>query len=93
VERYGEYIELMKSLSKGAFLKHLNRYPAERECYSEVVEKFWYPTFGEIRFDHELHDGETITSGNLRLEVIFTPGHSPWDKSVKLTGLLFGVIH
>jgi len=91
VERYGEYIELMKTLSKGTFLKHLNRYPAEWKCYSEVVDKFWYPTFGEIRFDHELHDGEIINSGNLKLEVIFAPGHSPWDISLWEAnhGLLF----
>jgi glyoxylase-like metal-dependent hydrolase (beta-lactamase superfamily II) len=91
VEQYGEYIELMKSLCKGTFLKHLNQHPAEWECYSKIVDKFWYPTFGEISFDHELHDGEIITSGNLRLEVIFTPGHSPWDISLWEAdhGLLF----
>ena len=91
VERYGEYIELMKRLSKGAFLDHLHRYPAERDRYSEVVDKFWYPTFGEVKFDRELRDGEIINHGNLRLEVVFTPGHSPWDISLWEAdhGLLF----
>jgi glyoxylase-like metal-dependent hydrolase (beta-lactamase superfamily II) len=91
VEQYGEYVKFMKSLAEEAFRKHLEKYPEKNECHSRVLDKFWHPTFGEVEIDHVLHDGEIIDCGRLRLEVIFNPGHSPWDLSLweEKKGLLF----
>jgi len=91
VVEYGEYVKFMKSISKDAFLKYLDQSPDKSECYSSVVDGVWYPTVGEIKIDRELHDGEIIDSGKLKLEVIFNPGHSPWDISLweAKNGLLF----
>jgi len=91
VEQYGAYVQFMKSQCKETFLRHLIHDPEKSECYSEVVEKFWFPTFGEVKIDHDLHEGEIICCGKLRLEVIFNPGHSPWDISLweEKNGLFF----
>ncbi|MFH1624029.1 MAG: MBL fold metallo-hydrolase [Pseudomonadota bacterium] len=91
VEPYGEYVKFMKSLCKETFLKHLHRHPAKRERYTAVIEKFWYPPFGEIEIERGLVEGEIIKAGKRKLEVIFNPGHSPWDISLweAENGLLF----
>jgi len=82
VQRYGEYVQFMKTQCKEIFLRHLVHHPEKSRCYAEVVEKFWHPTFGEVKDGHGLRDGETIRSGKLNLEVVFNPGHSPWDVSL-----------
>lgn len=82
VEQYGQYVSLLKSLCKESFFEHLYLYPEEKENYSKVLEIIWRPTFGEIKIDHMLHDGEIIDTGKLKFEVVFTPGHSPWDISL-----------
>ena len=82
VEQYGEYVEMFKSLCKEAFFAHLYSYPQEKDCYSRVIDAFWQPTSGEIEIERGLYDGEVITTGRHKFEVIFTPGHSPWDISL-----------
>lgn len=82
VEQYGQYVSLLKSTCKETFFEHLYLYPEKKESYSAVIDTFWHPTFGEIKIDHGLHDGEIIDTGKLKFEVIFTPGHSPWDISL-----------
>jgi glyoxylase-like metal-dependent hydrolase (beta-lactamase superfamily II) len=41
------------------------------------------------KVDLLLHEGETITVGNLKLEVWHTPGHTPGQLSFKMGNLLF----
>jgi glyoxylase-like metal-dependent hydrolase (beta-lactamase superfamily II) len=36
-----------------------------------------------------LEDGDIITAGNIRLEVVHTPGHTPGSVSLKTGGILF----
>lgn len=82
VEQYGRYVNLFKSLCKETLSPHLQHNPKERDTYFNLVDAFWYPAYGQIKFDHGLHDGDTINTGDLNLEVISTPGHSPWDISL-----------
>ena len=82
VKQYGQYINLLKSLSREIFSKHLFLHPLERDIYFTVADSYWNPTFGEIEIKHGLHEGEIIDTGKLKLEIVFTPGHSPWDISL-----------
>ncbi|EFK08289.1 metallo-beta-lactamase domain protein [delta proteobacterium NaphS2] len=91
VAQYGEYIAFMKSLFKNTFHEYLRQNSQRGEWYRAVIDNFWYPTFGEARIDHGLHDSEIIETEKLRFQVIFNPGHSPWDLSLweEEKGLLF----
>jgi glyoxylase-like metal-dependent hydrolase (beta-lactamase superfamily II) len=82
VEHYGQFVSLLKSLSKEIFSKHLFLYPLEKDIYFGVIDSYWNPTFGKIEIDHGLREEEVIDTGKLKLEIIFTPGHSPWDISL-----------
>ena len=81
-EQYGQYVNLSKSLLRQVVSKHLFLYPSERDICFRVIDSYWEPTFGKIKIEHGVHDGEIISTGKLRLEIIFTPGHSPWDISL-----------
>lgn len=91
VEKYGHYATRVKSISKEIFFNHLSLYPAQKDIYSDVADSFWRPTCGEIKIVHSLHDGEIVSTGKLKFEVVFTPGHSPWDISLweERTAMLF----
>lgn len=82
VKQYGQYVEMLKSLSKSVFSEHLALYPAEKDIYCNLMDFFWKPTLGVIKMDNGLREGNIISTGELNLEVIFTPGHSPWDISL-----------
>lgn len=47
-----------------------------------------FPTDGS-QFDRLLKDGETLEAGSLRIEVIFTPGHTPACATCKIGDALF----
>lgn len=47
-----------------------------------------FPTDGS-QFDRLLKDGETLEAGSLRIEVIFTPGHTPACATYKIGDALF----
>lgn len=82
VEKYGQYTKKLKILCKETFFEHLYLHPEEGKHYFNIVDSFWHPTFGEIKIDHELRDGDIINTGRYKFEVVFTPGHSPWDISL-----------
>ena len=82
VEQYGRHVYQIKSMCKKTFFDHLYLHPKKLKYYFTIIETFWYPTFGEIKIDHGFHDGEIINTGKLKFEVIYTPGHSPWDISL-----------
>ena len=82
VKQYGRHVRFMKSLSKSVFSEHLSLNPAEKDTYFRVMDYFWQPTFGVIKMDEGLQEGDVISTGKLKLEVVFTPGHSPWDISL-----------
>lgn len=91
VEQYGRYVQMFKTLLQETFTEHLNLYPEKKENYFAFTDEFWRPTSGDIKIDHGLDDGEVINTGTLKLKVISTPGHSPWDISLweEEKGLLF----
>lgn len=82
VEKYGEYVNSVKSIAKNIFSEQLFLYPEVRDTYFDVIDHFWNPTYGEIRIDDQLHEGDLISTGKLNFRVVFTPGHSPWDISL-----------
>ena len=47
-----------------------------------------FPTDGS-QFDRLLKDGETVAAGSLRVEVIFTPGHTPACATYKIGNAIF----
>jgi glyoxylase-like metal-dependent hydrolase (beta-lactamase superfamily II) len=47
-----------------------------------------FPTDGS-QFDRLLKDGETVEAGSLRVEVIFTPGHTPACATYKIDDAIF----
>jgi len=60
------------------------------------VQKIFRPVFnaGDLKtdgsdFDHLFADGETFQIGNLEVEVLYTPGHTPADISYKVGDAVF----
>ena len=47
-----------------------------------------FPTDGS-QFDHLFKDGETVEAGSIKLEVIFTPGHTPACATYKIGDAIF----
>jgi glyoxylase-like metal-dependent hydrolase (beta-lactamase superfamily II) len=47
-----------------------------------------FPTDGS-QFDRLLEDGETVDAGSLKIEVIFTPGHTPACATYKIGDAIF----
>lgn len=82
VEQYGEYAKLVKAISRDILSRHLYAYPTEKDTYLKFIDYFWNPTSGGIDIDFGLHEGESINTGELKLKVLFTPGHSPFDISL-----------
>lgn len=82
VEQYSEYAKLVKSISRDTFSQHLSLHPAVKDTYFKLIDYFWMPTLGAIEIDNELYEGDLITTGKLKMRVVATPGHSPWDISL-----------
>ena len=55
-----------------------------------VAAMYWIPWADQPRPDRELVDGETLALGNLRFEVMHTPGHAPGHVVYHGHGVAFG---
>jgi glyoxylase-like metal-dependent hydrolase (beta-lactamase superfamily II) len=71
-------------LSAAAFLKEKTGAQVAVGEHIKLVQKTFRPIFNaaDVRgdgqpFDRLLKDGETIAVGNLKIEVLYTPGHTP----------------
>ena len=82
VEQYGIYVSSVKALAKSIFHEQLVLYPEVLDIYFDVVDHFWDPSFGEIEISELLREGDVISTGRFKFQVIATAGHSPWDISL-----------
>lgn len=82
VENYGAYVDTMKRHFKNSVISHQLKDESKKNIYLSVAEAFWCPSSGSIQIHKQLFEGDIIETGKLRFEVIFTPGHSPWDISL-----------
>lgn len=91
VESYGDYLRRLRSACKRISTEHLSKHRTKKKAYERVLDTFWQPTFGKIKISKSLKDGDLIDAGGLGLEVVHTPGHSPWDICLwdKEHGMLF----
>lgn len=55
----------------------LSAYPDVRISVHPEEWPLWEMTYGDRRPDEDLADGDVRTVGNVRVEVLHTPGHSP----------------
>ncbi len=64
-------------------------HPADQFLYDHIemqARMFGFPVPDTMAVDHHLADGETITVGRLRGEVMHTPGHTPGSLCLRILG-------
>jgi hydroxyacylglutathione hydrolase len=69
----------------GAALLH----PADQPLYANLAEqarRLGFPSANVVRLDGDLLDGDVLTVGAIRLDVVHTPGHTPGSTSFALAG-------
>jgi glyoxylase-like metal-dependent hydrolase (beta-lactamase superfamily II) len=83
-------------LSAAPYLKEKTGAPVAIGEHIRDVQKVFRPIFNAKdvntdghEFDRLLKDGETIPLGNLSIEVLYTPGHTPADLSYKIGNNVF----
>jgi glyoxylase-like metal-dependent hydrolase (beta-lactamase superfamily II) len=83
-------------LSAAAFLKENTGAKVATGEHIKIVQKTFGPLFnasdvnGDGRpFDRLLKDGETLAVGNLKFEVLYTPGHTPACVSYRIGSSVF----
>ena len=68
---------------------HADHTAGNEELASKTGAKILLHKRARIRKDIDLSDGDTITIGNKKIEVIYTPGHSPDSICLLLENKLF----
>jgi hydroxyacylglutathione hydrolase len=59
------------------------------ETYASISAQNFHMAMPKCKIDIRLKDGDIIKVGKLKLQVMYTPGHTPGQLSFKLNNLLF----
>ena len=81
----------LRSLTRGSALLH----PADLPLYQTLpMQARWLDVTPPpvVALDGELHDGDVLQAGNLRLDVLHTPGHTPGSVCFAVNGAGPGIL-